>query len=514
MIIIVLSNKKEQRNSIAKLNHPVSLFEKFNHIAYAADPNTYEILYANSFLKKLLGENPIGKKCYKVLHKMDYPCDFCTNEQIMEEKGKPYEWEHYNQVLKKHFLISDQIIEWTDGRDVRFEIAIDITTFKNKDKKLVERIEKSEERFRLAQKAANIGTWDWNIISDELIWADEVTEIFDIDKENFAGSFESFMKFVHPDDKKHVTESVQSCLSKNTDYDIEHRIITSDGSTKWVREKGDVIRDSKEKPIRMIGIVQDITKRKEIEEKMTRLNFNLLHQTAELTAVNKELEAFSYSVSHDLRAPLRSIDGFSQALLEDYENKLDSDGKDYLHRIRNATLKMAELIDSLLKLSRITRRQIKKEKINLSKIANSIVESYDRNNPNRNINITIQNDLYAYGDKQLIQIVLDNLISNAWKFTKKEKTAQIEIGETKKDGKNVFFISDNGVGFNLDYADKLFAPFQRFHTSDEFEGTGIGLGIVSRAINKHGGEILVESKVGEGTIFYFTFQKKIMKAKL
>lgn len=508
MINIALSEKKEQKTSNNELKHPVYLFDNFNQIAYAADPHTYDILYANVYLKKLLGENPIGKKCYEIFHNMDYPCDFCTNSQILDDKNKPYEWEHYNPVLKKYFLINDQIIEWVDGRDVRFEFAIDITTFKNKDKKLVERIEKNEERFRLAQKAANIGTWDWNIATNELIWADEINEIFGVTKENFNGTFDSFLSYVHSDDRKYVTDSVEYCLTDNKEYDIEHRINCPNGEMKWVREKGDIIRDFDGKPIRMIGIVQDITRRKKIEDKMTRLNFNLLHQTAELTAVNKELEAFSYSVSHDLRAPLRSIDGFSQALLEDYEDVLDSDGKNYLHRIRNATERMAELIDGLLKLSRITRRQIKKEKINISKISDSFVKSLKENNPNRDININIQDNLYVYGDKHLIQLVIDNLISNAWKFTKKEEKPQIEIGKTKKDGKDVFFISDNGVGFNLDYADKLFAPFQRFHTSDEFEGTGIGLGIVSRVINKHGGEIWVDSKEGEGTTFYFTFQKK------
>ena len=232
-----------------------------------------------------------------------------------------------------------------------------------------------------------------------------------------------------------------------------------------------------------------------------------MNEATELSSVNEELEAFSYSVSHDLRSPLRSIDGFSQAILEDYEHQLDDEGKDYLYRIRNATQRMGKLIDGLLKLSRITRHNLDYSNVNISKIAESIISSLKKKDPNRPVIIKIQHDLIIRADKHLIQIALENLINNAWKFTRHKKTAIIEIGKTKKEGELVFFIKDNGTGFNMDYVDKLFVPFQRLHSSDTYEGTGIGLGIVKRVFNRHGGKIWAESSEGKGTTFYFTFNK-------
>lgn len=223
-----------------------------------------------------------------------------------------------------------------------------------------------------------------------------------------------------------------------------------------------------------------------------------------LELVNKELESFAYSVSHDLRAPLRSIDGFSQALKEDYNDKLDDEGKDFINRIRSSTQRMGKLIDDLLILSRITRKEVKYENVDLSNLTNEIAKDLKAIYPERDVEFTIAPQLTASADSGLMRIVLNNLLDNAFKFTGRIKKALIELGITNIDGKKTYFVKDNGVGLDMAYVHKIFAPFQRLHSAAEFEGTGIGLATVQRIISLHNGDIRVEGKKGEGATFYFT----------
>lgn len=642
----ITETKNERKNdSISKKLEKLSLFDNIRQIAYAADPKTHEILYVNSYFQKLLGKDPVGKKCYEIFQNLNKPCDFCTNKIIFKQKDTPYEWEFYNRFLNKYFLITDQVIEWYDGRLVRFEFAIDITNQKLKENSL----RRSKEQLKLALKAAEMGSWDWDLDSDTLYWSAELKLLFDLKEDDFDNKYETFLKYVHPDDRQYVRYSIKNTFEQKDEYHIEHRIVWPDGSVHWVLGNGRIIRDKNNMPIRMVGVVQDITKqkkleqdllemyrkldqesrrlksildnapegiilsdkearimfsnkaakllykrpipfgkdyqshsslglfnsdgsqikpkdlpltrsalygeiisrkelaikwpngqkrylmvnsspiknndeeiigavglfqditkRKESEEKIKKLNLFLLRQTENLSSVNEELEAFSYSVSHDLRSPLRSINGFSQALLEDYEDVLDDEGTDYLYRIRKASQRMGELIDALLKLSRISRHQIDYKSIDISKISKSILNSLKRKNPDRDTKIIVEDNLRIVGDKNLIKIALENLIDNAWKFSSKRKKTIIQIGEIVKNGENVFFIKDNGTGFNMNYKDKLFIPFQRLHSSDEFEGHGIGLGIVKRIFNRHNGKIWAESEEGKGTTFYFKLDKELM----
>jgi signal transduction histidine kinase len=230
----------------------------------------------------------------------------------------------------------------------------------------------------------------------------------------------------------------------------------------------------------------------------------------ELEATNRELEAFSYSVSHDLRAPLRSIDGFSQILLEDYADELDDDGKDYLGRVRAATQRMGRLIDDLLGLSRVTRGTMNRERVDLSALAEEVAGDLREARPERAVEFLAQKGLRVWGDPRLLRVALENLIGNAWKFTEKEPQARIEFGmdeELSRTGRvPVYYVRDNGAGFEMAYADKLFGAFQRLHGSDEFEGTGVGLATVQRIVRRHGGTIWAEGEVGRGATFYFTLR--------
>lgn len=225
--------------------------------------------------------------------------------------------------------------------------------------------------------------------------------------------------------------------------------------------------------------------------------------TAELERKNNELEALSYSVSHDLRAPLRAIDGFSRALIEDCADKLDGNGLSYLNRVRGAAQRMAELIDDMLQLSKVTRAELSRQKLDLSSLAREIMDDMQRQDPDRHVALRIEDGLVAEADARLMRIVLENLLGNAWKFTQETGAATIELGMTT-DGEPAYFVRDNGAGFDMTHVDKLFRPFQRLHTEEQYPGNGIGLAATQRVIDRHGGRVWARGEVGAGAVFYFT----------
>lgn len=256
------------------------------------------------------------------------------------------------------------------------------------------------------------------------------------------------------------------------------------------------------------AIIRDITVRLEMEQRIRALNEGLERRAAALATANKELEAFSYSVSHDLRAPLRSIDGFSLALLEDCGDQLDEQGKHYLHSVRDSAQHMAQLIDGLLTLSRVTRQDVRRAGVDLTALARKVVERLRSAQPDRPVECVIAEGLRGEGDAQLLEVALGNLLGNAWKFTGKREHGRIEFGRQEDGERSFFFVRDNGAGFDMNYAAKLFGVFQRLHTAAEFEGTGVGLATVQRVIDRHGGRVWAEGAVGSGATFYFTLGDK------
>ncbi len=260
----------------------------------------------------------------------------------------------------------------------------------------------------------------------------------------------------------------------------------------------------------MLGRIEEQKKElqqhaKILEQRVAERTGELEKRAAELQAANSELDAFAYSVSHDLRAPLRSIDGFSQVLLEDYATQLGDAGRDSLQRVRAASQRMATLIDDLLKLARVTRAEMRTERIDLSGMAREVVAEIERTTTDdRHVEFVIAPGLEAHGDSRLLRVVLDNLLRNGWKYTAKRPQPRVEFTAQDENGDRVFVIKDNGAGFDMQYADKLFGVFQRLHSAAEFEGTGVGLATVRRIINRHGGRIWAEGAVDKGASFYFT----------
>ncbi|GLI37019.1 sensor histidine kinase [Geobacter hydrogenophilus] len=254
------------------------------------------------------------------------------------------------------------------------------------------------------------------------------------------------------------------------------------------------------------ALKKEIEHRKKAQGEITRLNLDLLRQKAALETVNRELESFSYSVSHDLRAPLRHLDGFSRILEEECASKLGEPGRDCLQRIRAAAEKMDTLVNALLQLSRMIRTEIDLHPVDVSAMAREIVEELAKSDPDRNVTVDIEGGVVVMADPHLLRIVMDNLLGNAWKYTSKNNDACIEFGTTEVTGKRACFVRDNGAGFDMAYAGKLFGAFQRLHSEAEFEGIGIGLATVQRIIHRHGGKVWAEGQVGKGATFYFMLE--------
>jgi PAS domain S-box-containing protein len=294
------------------------------------------------------------------------------------------------------------------------------------------------------------------------------------------------------------------------DYALE--IQHKDGHLTPVLYNASVYRDETGQGVGVFAAARDITERKRAEEEVRTLNAELeqrvVQRTAQLEAVNKELEAFSYSVSHDLRAPLRAIDGFSRVILEDYIDELNDEGKRVLNIIRNNTQKMGQLIDDLLLFSRLGRQEISPSDISMTELAKGVFEEIKSPADERNLQFNMKTLPLAQGDRSMMKQVFANLLSNAIKFTRSRKMATIEIGGINDGAENIYYVKDNGVGFDMQYVNKLFGVFQRLHSAEEFEGTGVGLAIVQRIIHRHGGRVWAEGKVDEGATFYFTLPRR------
>lgn len=515
-------------------------------------------------------------------------------------------------------------------RDARGEIEYVAATYKDETALLAsaETHLASEERLRLAQHVAQIGTFEWNIQTGVNTWTPELEAIYGLDRGAFGNTQRSWEDLIHPDDRTAAVARVSEALETFLPVEGEWRVVRPDGSLRWLVGRFQAFPDAEGKPSRLIGVNLDVTSRKESEAAaresdarraavmaaaldaivlMDRsgeiVDFNAAaertfgyaraevmgkpleavlvppalrdrHRTAlaryletgegsiigkriEVSAMrkdgtefpaevavvrassdgapvftgyirdiserrkaaenellrrekeaaqaaNQELEAFSYSVAHDLRAPLRGMSGFSGALLEDHGDELTPPARALLDRIMAAAERMAQMIDVLLALARLSRASVQRAHVDLTQLARAVVEELRAHEPARSVEIEVSEGMTASGDPELLRVVLENLLGNAWKFTRKSRNACIEVGRRSTPDGEHYYVRDNGAGFEMAHAKRLFTPFQRLHSQDQFEGTGIGLATVQRIVRRHGGRIWAEGRADAGAVFEFT----------
>lgn len=319
----------------------------------------------------------------------------------------------------------------------------------------------------------------------------------------------SYAALIHADDRERVWAEVQSALAEDHAFQMTYRIRCATGIEKWVWERGSAVRGAGGEVVALEGFISDITERRSAQEEIARLNAELEERvrlrTAQLESANAELEAFSYSIAHDLRSPLTSIDGFSYTLVEACGDAVGDQGRHYLRRIRAGVRQMSDLTDAMLSLARLSRVDLRWETVDLAELARSVLAHLQEEEPQRDAALTVPRHLYAQGDPRLLAQVMANLVGNAWKFSASKAQTRISIGgELGDDGETVYFVADQGAGFDMAHASRLFSAFERLHSPSEFEGTGIGLALVQKIVSRHAGRIWAESRPGEGATFYFT----------
>ncbi len=376
-----------------------------------------------------------------------------------------------------------------------------------------------------------LAVMEWNPEFQLQRWSQQAEQIFGWKAAEVIGRHLQEWQFVFEDDSEQVNALTAGLTDGSQSRAVTcNRNYTKDGEVIYCEWYNSALLDESGNLVSVLSLVQDVSDRQRAESQIKELNVDLerrvIHRTAQLEATNKELEAFCYSVSHDLRTPLRSIDGFSLALLERYKGQLDDKGKHYLERLRAASQRMGQLIDDLLDLSRVTRSQMQYQTVDVSALVEAITAELQQAQPERPVELILTQGVVAQADPRLLRVVLENLLSNAWKFTVHQAQPRIEFGTTSfglndqsapgmiktnnqsADSKSsiAYFIRDNGAGFDMAYVDKLFKAFQRLHTTDEFPGDGIGLATVQRIINRHAGQVWAEGVPGQGATFYFTLK--------
>jgi PAS domain S-box-containing protein len=376
-------------------------------------------------------------------------------------------------------------------------------------KRAEEAVRSSEAALKAAQRLARVGSWERDLATGVLSWSDELYRIFEYDPVTVRPGTEAYLARIHPEDVARVRELVARWMLTREPYESQHRLLLPDGRVKHVHQISQVRRDARGEATQAWGTLQDVTEVREAELKLREYQEHLeeivAERTRDLSFANHELEAFASSVSHDLRAPLRGIDGLLKLLEEREGERVSPAGRELIGRVQAGARRMGTIIADLLRLARVTRATLRRERLDLTSLAHAVAADLDRDGGGRMIEWRIGEGLAASGDPGLVRLVLENLMGNAWKYTGRTDRAVIEVGsEGREDSLSRFFVRDNGAGFDMAHAGLLFQPFRRLHGAHEFEGVGVGLATVQRVIARHGGTVQAEGRVGEGACFRFT----------
>lgn len=471
-------------------------------------------LRVNQALCRMVGYSE-AEMLARTMHDITHPDDI---DQEVQERQLVLAGAKDTYQREKRYVHRDGHIVWAHltctlvrddaGRPLHFiSQLIDIT-----ERKLAQqRVHEMQSLLNLAAQIGGLGAWAWRRDEPTVTWSPEVCAMMDV-APGFSPTPRQALHFFTPTHRIAMREKLRRCVHDGSPFDTEAQVVTARHRRVWVRFICEAEWDAAGRVRRIQGACQDITEAKRAAEQraalLRRLNTDLeqrvRERTAQLEAANRELEAFSYSIAHDLRAPLGSIDGFSQLL---HQLLAPGEGRTlhYLSRIRAGVRQMSELTDGLLALASLARAQLRDDEVDLAELAHQAVAACRDSTPHRKVDVSIAPSMRVRGDARLLAQVMGNLVGNAWKFTRRRDHARVEVGcETNPDGAVVYFVRDNGAGFDMAYAGRMFEAFQRMHSAGEFEGTGIGLAIVHKVIARHGGRIWAESAPQQGATFRFT----------
>ena len=440
---------------------------------------------------------------------------FCTATYHEHEAGELARTAGVFRVLAKPCKPADlvQAIEQAIARDAAAPAAIGATFDRAHVQLMTDKLSQHETALVRAQRVARLGhvisAPDGSFVS----WSETLRELTGLADEDLPRSTRAWLGIIHPDYRERFRACSLRAARTGERTEVEYLLGRADGS--WINIY-QVIEPIGAEPrpgagTRWFSTIQDVTVQVQAQEEVRRLNADLerrvADRTVELEAAMKELESFDYSISHDLRTPINRILGFTEALAADHAARLDADGQELLERITRAAQRMDQLVRDLFSLSTVSRGELRRSQVDVTALAKTIASGLQSANPSRSVDVRVAEGLVAWADPGLLRIVLDNLLGNAWKFTSKREDARIEVGTARGDPGTSWFVRDNGAGFDPALAEKLFAPFQRLHSSKDFEGTGIGLATVSRIVARHGGRVWGEGKVGEGATIRFTLSR-------
>ncbi|MEI7892038.1 MAG: PAS domain S-box protein [Myxococcales bacterium] len=513
-IVSDISRQKEAEDAL-KIKDMLNSIAQSSGIGMCLINPDYTIAWYNDLHTQWFGnlEKTKGRNCFEVFEGRDAVCPGCPSRVSFETATiavSERTWVTTSIGADRTITLTTSPICDANGTVLQVvEIAQDIT-----DRKLMElALREGRQRLEFALQGGELGMWDWSPQTGVVTFSDLWAQMLEYEVDEVESHIDFFQQHIHPDDKPAVLQRLTAHVEGSLPaYESEHRLRTKSGRWLWVLDRGKVVERGKDgTPLRVSGIIADISERKRAEEEIRNLNAELeqrvIERTAQLEAANKELEAFCYSVSHDLRAPLRHIDGYAGLLVSRCRDGLSDKGLHYVDTIAASARQMGVLIDDLLQFSRTGRAEMRQERVDMNLLLQEALTPLREANSGRTIEWVIEDLPSVRGDCALLRQVWVNLLGNAIKYTRPRETARIEVSAREEHGEIIFLVKDNGVGFDMQYVSKLFGVFRRLHSQQEFEGTGIGLATVQRIISRHGGRVWAEAELNQGARFYFTLQR-------
>lgn len=512
--LVIVRDGREMIYTLENADKPFRIFfEEMQEGAVTVDRNGL-VVYANRRFAGIVG-SPLDSVVGSSFH--DYVCTAdrsVVGEFLRNDSGRAEKIEvslRIGHKLVPVFLTASPF--YIDESHAERFLCIVVTDLSPQEKveaaAMVDREWKN--RYEAVVRASGHLLYDWNPHTGTVLFGGDLERTLGYAPSEMTGGLAQWESIVHPDDLLAFRAECARAAATKTPIDVEYRVLHRDGSERHVQDNGYPLMDAKGELSSFVGFRMDITARKHDEEKIRLMNSELeqrvSERTSELQFANKEMEAFCYSISHDLRAPLRSIRGYGEIVLEEYASKLDVRGREFLRNACDSAAQMNQLLDDMLRLSFISRGELHRERTDLSEMARGLFEDMKVAEPGRKVTFRFDGNMVVQGDTRLLQIALGNLLGNAWKFTSRKADAVIEFSSAPRDGERVFFVRDNGEGFDMEWKHRLFGVFERLHSAKDFPGTGIGLAIVQRIIERHGGRIWAEGKRQEGATFYFTLGK-------